>query len=260
LKNKNKTFKILPARDQGGIIPIILGCLAGLVFFGIIAIVLMVMGFGFEKKSATPEPPPSSGGGTLSGVPAGWNSLFDAAGKTIDVPPAMIASIYLTEHHITSFSGDIDPLGTETPCSTSYYAGATGPFQLMPNWWSGRDAPMNTLAPLWGLQYPVDPCRYKDAAYGGAYVIKTKMNNASVKKGYKDPLTDDEVKLIAQGYCGACTASGCGNDQFSYCEFALERYKSIIGSVAYWDDIIKIAKALPDCRKRLTPLAKVTKL
>jgi hypothetical protein len=184
------------------------------------------------QESGTETPGGTTPGECLSDkVPPNWAFIITEAGKKLDVPPAMIAAIYLTEHHSTTFGGDIDPNGRETPCSESY-AGAKGPFQIMPEEAKQLEARADEL----GLSKPTDVCRYRDGAYAGAMVIKGKMGYTKatkacpagkVEKGFKDSLTNDEIKRIACRYCGCCTCKGCGSSKFDYCDFALQRFKDV---------------------------------
>lgn len=216
--------------QEGFVFLIIPGCFI-LAIIALVGLIFIGIGTGFLGGG------PSSGEGVLTNVPDGWNSLITDASRTVDVPPAMVAAIFLTEKHITEFGEDIDPEGREENCSESY-AGAKGPWQLMPDWWRGSGAPLVRNAQEYGLTVVedgpdpyVDVCIYRQGAIGGAYVIKVKMGNADIDKGFCDELNDDEVMAIAERYCGCCTCSGCGDSNFSYCEFALERYKSVFSSL-----------------------------
>lgn len=228
---KGFLFKLFKTK-KGNILSFGFGFLSCGCLFLILGVSLFVIFMGVGKDTNSNQSSLSSSGSI--NLPAGWSQVIEDAAQKINVPPAMIAAIYLTEHHITKFSGDINPNGSDPNCKTSY-AGATGPFQLMPDWWKGSDAPLVKNAQGWGLVVKynnsvpyVDVCEWRAAAIGGAYAIKAKMNAANIKKDADDLLSDAEVKEIAKGYCGCCDCPGCGSSNFDYCEFALERYKELI--------------------------------
>ncbi len=195
-------------------------CIAFFVFIGIAPASVLFIG----QKSENPNTGTTPGECLSDQVPPNWASVITEAGQKLDVPPAMIAAIYLTEHHSTTFGEDIDVNGREEPCGESY-AGAKGPFQLMP----GFQRAVEDRADELGLSKPTDVCRYRDGTYGGAIAVKSKMNAARINKGFNDSLSDEEVKQIARRYCGCCACRGCGNSGFDYCDFALERYKEVVG-------------------------------
>ncbi len=224
------------SKNEKGLIwfclPIVVALILGI--FLIIFIPAAGWGIGQEEEGTITQTPTTQ----LTGIPTGWNQIIQEAAKEIDVPPLIVAAIYLTEHHTTTFGGDINPAKEDPNCEISY-AGARGPWQLMPNWWYGDDAPLVKNASKWKLKIEhekvglkfipyVNVCYYREAAFGGAYVIRAKMNNANIYKKYNDSLTDEKVKEIAKRYCGGCTDRGCGNANFNYCEFALERYKELV--------------------------------
>ncbi len=180
-------------------------------------------------------------GPSNSAVPSGFWEIALDAGEGLDVPPEIIAAIYLTEHHITSFPGDINPDADQPGCEVSS-AGAIGPFQIMPDEineaikWSNQN---NWRVKINNLQ---DACNYRKGAWLSAFVIKGKMQfknqpycssgslgkGTVVSKGFRDKLTTDEAHLIGCRYCGCDTCTGCGNSNFNYGAFTAQRHDEIL--------------------------------
>lgn len=217
-----------------------IGCSAVLVFAA-------VLSFNFVIALVNPAPangsvitPTSSTEGTPTGnlsdkVPKNYATLIKEAGSKFKLDPAIIAGIYLTEHHTDSFGKDIPSLDAyESGCSSNS-SGARGPMQIIDGTWSGVVDNIQRA----GISNP-DRCRYRDAFYGGAAVIRGKLGFSSTKaacdiKDSKDTpnYSDECIKMIGHRYCGACTGTACGTRGYNYCDQTLRHYNLTKGSLAY---------------------------
>jgi len=175
--------------------------------------------------------------GCLTGVPQGLAEIFIEAGKAFNIPPALIAAIYLTEKHSNVFpQKPIDSNTIESPCVTSG-AGAKGPCQIMPSEWKNF-VNLVQSGKIPNYKHKDDPniCRYYDSFFASAMVINAKLTEQKDTNrnccGGKKPCTervwsDECIKSIGRAYCGCCTCTGCGGSKYDYCAEVLRHYKEL---------------------------------
>lgn len=146
-----------------------------------------------------------------------------------------MAGIYLTEHHTDSFGKDIPSLdATEKNCSSNG-SGARGPMQIIDGTWSGVVPKLKDK----GIASP-DRCKYRDAIWGGAAVIKGKIagqpdakRDCKIDKNGDIAWTDACIKSVGRAYCGACSGPACGTHGYNYCDQTLRHFKIAAGSLSY---------------------------
>lgn len=187
-------------------------------------------------------------------VPPGWWEVITFGAEKFNIPPEIIAAILLTEKHTDKFPNNIDPNGKENPCTKSY-AGATGPFQIMPS--EVRDAVYYHSDAIKRDKLRItnnvnSACYYKEGAWLAAFVLQSKMNysghncrskgydgnpplgkGTKVKKTFKQKLTKDEAHLTACRYCGAdfdpaCTGKNPLYKKHGYGGIAAIRHEEIL--------------------------------
>lgn len=167
-------------------------------------------------------------------VPPNFATLIKEAAGAFKLEPAIVASIYLTEHHIEKFGKDIPSLDYVQLNCQANSSGALGPMQIIDGTWKGVDDKLIAK----GISSP-NRCRYRDAFFGGAAVIKGKISgqpDARSACGITNDdktanYTDDCVRKIGRAYCGACTGPACGRKGYNYCEHNLEAFKYAKGSL-----------------------------
>ncbi len=163
-------------------------------------------------------------------VPPNYGSLFTEAGKATGVAPAMVAAIYMTEHHTDSFGADLPSLDYALSPCTENYAGAAGPMQFITSSWNGVVDDLQA----YGISSP-DRCKYRDSIIGAAFLLKGKLRYDWVQTACKTTdlttlaYTDDCVSRWGQSYCGvdACRDKACSNVArgYFYCEEVVRKYK-----------------------------------
>lgn len=169
--------------------------------------------------------------GLSSTVPPNFASLFTEAGNYTGVAPAMIAAIYLTEHHSDTFGEDLPSLDYKLSPCTENSAGAAGPMQFIPSSW---DNVVDDLQRI-GISSP-DRCRFRDSIIGAGFLLKGKLGYEWVQEECKTTsledvsYTDGCVSRWGQSYCGikGCHNSACGAPGYLYCEEVVRKYKLVV--------------------------------
>jgi hypothetical protein len=106
--------------------------------------------------SCTTTTSASAGGGALpSTVPAAFATVFEDAASQYNVPPALVAAIFMEENGLDNSSSSWPDPTSESWQTSS--AGAEGPFQFLPTTFQGEEAPGKT-----------DINNLTDAAYAAA--------------------------------------------------------------------------------------------
>ncbi|MCL4427030.1 CHAP domain-containing protein [Patescibacteria group bacterium] len=190
-----------------------------------------------------------NGGGLSAVTPPGWREILTDAGKQLGVPPAMIGAIYLTEHHITGFASDVTPGADEPGCSVNS-SGAIGPFQVLTSWLPD----LNAHAYQWGFSGSFDLCNYKEAAYAAAYILQGKesanygidcpqLTPPQIAATFDTVFSDQQAHALGCRYCGGDQVTGCGNANFSYGQFAAQRYFALLGNFIQSTNIVQLAES-----------------
>jgi|GEM_PF-1843490 len=168
-------------------------------------------------------------------VPPNFATLFKEAAAKFELDPAIVAGIYLTEHHTDSFGKDIPSLDAVESGCESNSSGARGPMQIIDSTWTGTARTLKAA----GIASP-DRCKYRDAIWGGAAVIKYKIKSqpdtrreCKVDKDGKTTWNDACIKAVGRSYCGACDGPACGTHGYNYCDQMLRHYKLVSGSLSY---------------------------
>lgn len=167
-------------------------------------------------------------------VPPNFAAIFNEAAEYYHLNPAIIAAIYLTEHHTDSFGKDLPSLSYAEPTCTISFAGAVGPMQLTSGPWQ---AFAQNDAPKFNITNP-NPCRYRDSILGGARYINREIftgwaASCQTKNGYVVAWTDACIKEIGEHYCGACTGPACGTNGYNYCEQTLRHFNLVSAKTTF---------------------------
>lgn len=205
------------------------GCGISLVIIFILIGVSSAVGidwFGSNSNSSAISPE----GLNLSIVPPNYASLFTEASQKSHVPAALIAALYLTEHHTDSFGKDLKSIDQVLSPCTENSSGAAGPMQFIPGSW-----PASGLKAI-GIASP-DRCKYRDSIIGAGLLLAGKVKYPSVQAVCKKNstgewvMTDKCISDWGQSYCGVggCHSSACSNSHYLYCEEVVRKYKLVAG-------------------------------
>jgi hypothetical protein len=174
--------------------------------------------------------------GLSSIIPPNFGSLFTEAGIHTGVAPAMVAAIYMTEHHTDTFGADLPSLDYVMDPCTENYAGAAGPMQFIPSSWAGVVDDLQSI----GISDP-DRCSYRDSIIGAAFLLRGKLGFDWVQATCKTTdltslsYTDDCVSRWGQSYCGvdACYDKACSNIEkdYLYCVEVVRKYKLAVSPI-----------------------------
>ncbi len=224
------------------------GCFASSVF--IIFIVALTVGLLGGNSDSTDKVTAVSAGELTSKIPDNYAQLFKEAAGAFKIDPAILVAIYMTEHHIDSFTKkDLKSLeAVEVGCSSNS-SGARGPMQIIDGTWGGVVGKLKDK----GIKSP-DRCKYRDAFYGGAAVIVGKIKgqpdarrDCDISKDGLSGWTDACVKSVGRAYCGACSGPACGTRGYNYCLHTLKSYKYALGDTAFLPYYILISKGDSSC-------------
>lgn len=192
--------------------------------------------FGINNITTTGGGSLIPGSGINSEVPAVFASLFTESSEKTGVPSALIAALYLTEHHTDSFGKDLPSVNATfqevygSPCEENG-SGAAGPMQFIPKSWSGVVPNLKKV----GISSP-DRCNFRDSIMGAGFLLKGKLkfkwvaDVCKVDSDGKVKMTDECVSRWGQAYCGVkgCNNSACGAPDYLYCEEVLRKYKLVV--------------------------------
>ncbi len=203
-----------------------------------IAIVVLMLIFaasafgGLRNGNGTQIP----GEGLSDIVPPNFASLFTEASQASGVPAALIAAIYLTEHHTDTFGEDLSSINDTfqdyygSAC-TENGSGAAGPMQFIPSSW-----PASKLTD-YGISSP-DRCKFRDSIIGAGFLLAGKVQYDSVADVCKKNsdgswnMTEECISLWGQAYCGVggCNNANCGAPNYLYCEEVVRKYNLVVGT------------------------------
>lgn len=215
-----------------------IGCLMG-ALLAITAVMFFSIGLnspGVDEAAADTNF--RTAGELSSKVPPNLATLFKEAAAQFDLDPAIIAGIYLTEHHTDSFGKDIASLDATQANCTKNSSGAQGPMQIIDSTWTGVSKKLISK----GIENP-DRCKWRDAIWGGAAVIRGKITRNG---GQSDAISacgitssndtpnysDNCIRKIGRAYCGACDGPACGTNGYNYCDQTLRHYNISRSGVA----------------------------
>ena len=212
----------------GGCAAIALGMAFVLLLIGLQAYATLITGTGSNKDDQgliSPE-------GLSDMVPPVFASLFTEAGQKSGVAPAMVAAIYLTEHHTSTFGKDLPSTDYALDPCTENSSGAAGPMQFIPSSWNGVVDNLKSV----GIENP-DRCKYRDSIIGAAFLLRGKLKFDWVQAACKTTdltslvYSDDCISRWGQSYCGvdACDAPACGGTKYRYCEQVVIKYHLVEG-------------------------------
>lgn len=220
-------------------------CLVPLAIFGLAAVLLLFAAmFAMGNDTSDINIADTGSTGELSSVvPPNFATLFKEAATFYHLSPAIVAAIYLTEHHTDSFGADISLNEVQSNCDVSS-AGALGPMQLMPSNWQIW---VQNEASKFDIKNP-NPCRYRDSILAGARYINREIfvynwTGCKITTDKYVIWTSSCIMNVGEHYCGACTGPACGTNGYDYCQQTLRHYRLVEGSAAYLRPPLLIADA-----------------
>lgn len=225
---KNKTSLIILVAALG--LLFIFGLIGGAWGLGLYAV------NNLDNQESTPGNVIASEGLSAQ-VPPIFGSIFTEAEKLSGTPSALVAAIYLTEHHTDSFGKDLPTINATFQevygkSCTENGSGAAGPMQFIPASWSGVASKLKAA----GISSP-DRCKFRDSIIGAGFLLAGKANFDWVKEACKVGddgkvvLTDLCISRWGQAYCGVggCNNRACGAPKYLYCEEVVRKYKLVVG-------------------------------